>query len=602
MGVCILNTCLAAAFLILGVEAVSNNQHQAKSNQINFARRSIRVVQVLYRRGLLKEGLAHLPKALLGAAYGRADRKPAVFTQADLFRADRANKLNHLCGNLGAKNQSWPEGRTLARRLRQAFEDLGPTFIKLGQALSTRPDMVSREVVEEMSLLLDQVQPFSREWVDKIISAELGDLPGRVFKEFNYEPLASASIAQVHRAALVTGEEVVIKIQRPRLMEDIDQDIGVLRFLQPFLQRTMLGKMCNIGQVMDAFTRQIKNEMDFTAEALNLQTFAQVLNPERQIKVPGVYWEYTTKKVLTLDYMEGVKLEEFLAANPDLPARRALGKKLLTAVLEPFFQHGVFHGDPHPGNLLVSGDGRLVLLDYGIVGRLDEEFRFQAALLLTALKKFDTMGMMAVICTLGEVTKPLNNHLFYEDASQLMGLVQGVNKGEVPISKVIYGMIDMAVNHGIYLPAAFYLFGKALVTAEAVVRQMDQSFNLIDEIYHLAGEHLAQEFNLNNKQDQLFMSSLAVFRRQHQWPKLMANLVANISEGKHQLIFAHRGLEPVADAIKESSRRLWSALVIVGLLVSGSLGASLGTSFLQVALGGAGIGLAALMLLKNLRQ
>jgi ubiquinone biosynthesis protein len=585
----------------LGVETVVNQNNQIKSNGTNFIRRSWRVAQVLYRRGLLKEGLAHLPKALLGVTFGKGSRKPAVITQADLFRLERADKKFEAAAELGAQHQSRLETGNLARRLRQAFEDLGPTFIKLGQVLSTRPDMVSREIVEELSLLRDQVQPFSREWVDKIISAELGDFPGSVFEKFDYEPLASASIAQVHRATLVTGEEVAIKIQRPRLMEEINQDMGVLRFLQPLLQRTILGKMCHISQVVDAFNRQINNELDFTVEALNLQTFAQVLNLERQIVIPGVYWNYTTKKVLSMDYMDGAKLEDFLAANPELSDRRALGKRLLTAVLEPFFQHGVFHGDPHPGNLLVSQDGRLILLDYGIVGRLDQEFRFQAALLLTALKKGDTMGMMAVICTLGEVTKPLNNQLFYEDAGQLMELVRGVNSGEVPFGKVIYGMVDMTVNHGIYLPASFYLFGKALVTAEAVVRQLDKSFNLIDEINLLAGGYLEQEFKLNLQQDKLLLSSLAVLREQRHLPNRMATLMANITEGKHQLIFAHRGLEPVAEAIKEGSRRLWSALVILGLLVSGSLAASLGTNSLQVTLGGAGIGLAGLFLLKNLR-
>ncbi|MDW7675476.1 MAG: AarF/UbiB family protein [Bacillota bacterium] len=546
--------------------------------KLPLVKRTAQIVQVLYKNGLITKEMASLPKAI-----GRISKKPIAMGVGVLPEPSVAGS-----------------NRELGRRIRQAFEDLGPTFIKLGQLLSMRPDLVEPAIVKELALLQDQVRPFPSMLLDQLVEEELGRKPLELFREFNYEPVASASIAQVHQAVLATGEKVALKIQRPKLVELVNQDIAALKYLTPYLNKSVIGRVCKVKEVVKLFARQIHSEMDFNKEALNMENFKATLAAKADIKVPRVYWQYSTKKILTLEYMEGMKLDQFLATAPKESLRLAFGKGLINAVLEPFFTRGVFHGDPHPGNLLFTSQEELILLDYGIVGRLDHEFRYQAALLLTALKNYDVNGMISVICTLGSTYQEIDSHLLFEDASQLMDVVQGADRGDISFSKVIYGMIDMAITHGIYLPSSFYLFGKALVTTEAVARRLHPNLSLIQEISLLAQRHLQGELQPEMASEQLMLNSVAAIRELRSSPLQLSKLLEKLADGKQQVLLAHKDLDPLVNSNFTSSGRVSQAIITVGLLISGAILLSFGANTLSTTLGVGSMALAGLLIVRTI--
>lgn len=488
----------------------------------------------------------------------------------------------------------------IAIGLRQACEELGPTFIKLGQLLSTRTDLVEPKVAQELSKLQDRVPVFEQELVAKLIAEELGATPESLFASFDYHPLASASIAQVHRATLKTGEQVVLKLQRPNLAGQVEQDLLVLRMLQPVVKRTLLSRICKYPQVVDQLERQLNQEMDFYTEALNVQQFGQALQRQEQILVPGVHWPFTTKQILTLDYIQGQSLDAYLADGPTEEESCRQAKQLIRAVVEPFFSRGVFHGDPHPGNLLFTPKGELALLDYGIVGRLDESFQHQAALLLTALKKSDTALLTRGIIALGEVTQEINEQLLFEDASKLLEQARGVNQGQVAFGQVINSMIKMAINHGIMLPNSFFLLGKSLYTTEGVVKKLAPQLNFLDQIYPLAEKQLSGQLRFDAQKEQLLLASLFSLRELQALPGQMLKFLAKVATGNQQLPISLREGERIARAVQGMGHKIWEGAVVLGLLVSGTSLVTNSTGGPQLGLGGFMVAVAGILILRGL--
>lgn len=321
--------------------------------------------------------------------------------------------------------QSFPE------RLRFLLEDLGPTFIKLGQLMSTRPDLVPREYIVELEELQDNVEEFGREHVQKQFIKELGDLPENIFAEFEYEPVACASIGQVHRAVLDDDSLVAVKIQRPNLEEVVEKDLAILNDVAPILQnRTVLGQLCDVEEIIDVFARHIRREMDYQVEALNTETFYELFRKNEKIVVPKIYWDYTTKKILTMEFVTGHRIEaaekEFFTSEN----RGIYAYNLYYSLFKPLFDKGIFHGDPHPGNILFQDDGRVVLIDFGIVGRFDATVRQQMGQLIVALAESNVNMVIELIMKTGRTTKTVNRQHFYEDVAEMVDKANGVNNGK----------------------------------------------------------------------------------------------------------------------------------------------------------------------------
>ncbi|HEX9024252.1 MAG TPA: AarF/UbiB family protein, partial [Geobacteraceae bacterium] len=298
---------------------------------------------------------------------------------------------------------------TPAERMRMALEELGPTFIKLGQVLSTRPDVIPVSYAEEFAKLQDNVPSFAYEQVREQIRHELGDEIERYFSSFDQIPIAAASIAQVHRARLLCGTEVVVKIRRPGIMEIVETDIDALMGLALIAERHLPGSDIYdpVGLVKE-FARTIRREMDFSREGHTIEKFSTDFSGDTTLYFPKVHWQVTAKGVLTLEYIDGIKVSDLGKLEQAGLDRRLIGRRGADAFLKMVLVHGFFHGDPHPGNVMILPDNVICLLDYGMVGRIDAELKEYLIDILLAIVRRNVDEVISLLLYSGEITDSLN--------------------------------------------------------------------------------------------------------------------------------------------------------------------------------------------------
>ena len=281
--------------------------------------------------------------------------------------------------------------QNLETRLRMALEELGPAFIKLGQLLSTRSDLLPPSFIEELSRLQDRVPSFPSAQAQEILVAELNSDLENWLAEFQTEPLAAASIGQVHRAVLLSGDQVVIKIKRPGVDKMVKQDLEILSEMAAFVDRiTDWGSIYQFSRIAEELKQIVLRELDYGNEARNAQRFRHNFAGDPQVYLPRVYWEYTTRNVLTLEYRAGITLNRYLENPPAVPAPQEVAAILADAFFKQFFVDGFFHGDPHPGNMAVLPDGRLFFMDFGSAGFISETMRGKLITIVRALQGVDT--------------------------------------------------------------------------------------------------------------------------------------------------------------------------------------------------------------------
>ncbi len=458
---------------------------------------------------------------------------------------------------------------TLPRRVRFLFEELGPTFIKLGQILSTRPDLVPKEYAQELGVLQDGVMQESAKKIRQQFINSWGRPPEELFREFDYQPAAAASIAQVHRAVLPDGREVAVKVQRSDVKKVMEKDLTILQDLEKLLQRSLVGKVCDVAEINQILFRQIKRELDFTVEALNMERFEEVLAGSG-ILVPRVYWNYISQHILTMDWVDGRPAKEALVDCEATEAGEKFAQKVMYTVLLPFFRHGIFHGDPHPGNVFWLDGGDLALVDFGITGRLDQEFRFTIAELMLAINEKDTCSVVTITKKIGKMTQPVNEEHLFQDVSEMLDRAAGLS-GSISFSYLINGMIDIAINHGIKMPGSFFLLGKALLTAEGLARRFHPDIDVVDISRPLALAYMKTHFQPVLTQERIYKQGAGLLRGMLSFPRDVAEVISDLAKGELSIVFIHRGLEVLYDKLDAVSTRLAISLIIVAMMVSSAL-------------------------------
>ncbi|MBC7106535.1 MAG: AarF/ABC1/UbiB kinase family protein, partial [Firmicutes bacterium] len=368
---------------------------------------------------------------------------------------------------------------TRGARLRRALEELGPTFIKLGQVLATRSDLLAPDLVEELSRLLDQAPPFPLSQVLAELEGELGRPAREVFSRFDAEPLATASIGQVHRAALPSGQEVVVKVQRPGVTGVIATDLEILYDVARWAERhTAWGRVYGLTGLVEEFERTMQEETDYTAEARHIDAFRRNFRGDPHVCVPEVYWEYTTRRVLTMEYLEGVRVTDrggLAAAEAD---PKVLARRLAHAVLKQILIDGFFHADPHPGNLLVLKGGRLAFLDFGMVGRLGEQTRLQIARLVLGLVNRNTSEVVRAVLNLNVVPRQADLAALRQDVDRLRAKYYEVPLQDLRLTDSLGDLMKLAHKYRVRVPKEFTMMVKALVTTEGVVARLDPRLSL----------------------------------------------------------------------------------------------------------------------------
>lgn len=372
---------------------------------------------------------------------------------------------------------SEPAAQPAPRRLLLAIQELGPTFIKLGQMLSTRPDVIPEEYVRELAKLQDEVPPAPWPAVARLLEEELGAPPQVIFDSFDPVPVAAASIGQVHHATTREGRSVVVKVQRPGIDRVISVDLEILAGLANLLEeRIPAARRYEPRALVREFAETLHDELMYTIEGRNAERLRQALerDPER-VYVPEVIWAHTTRRVLTLERVHGVKLTDLDAI--EARNRPALAIRLAQSILRQVLVHGFFHGDPHPGNLFVAPDDTLVFMDLGIVGRMDGRTREDLIDLFLGIFRQDADRVVDRLTAIGVMSEDVNQAALRREVSRMLAKYYFLPRKELQIGEIVQVILSFAFRYQIRLPSEFALLGRALLTTEGLCMQLDPNFD-----------------------------------------------------------------------------------------------------------------------------
>ncbi|MEJ2520116.1 MAG: AarF/ABC1/UbiB kinase family protein [Desulfuromonadales bacterium] len=458
------------------------------------------------------------------------------------------------------------------RRLRLAMEELGPTFIKLGQLLSTRPDVLGQDYIQEFSKLQDKVPAVPVADIKDQIQRELGYSAEELFSEFSAEPIAAASIAQVHRGRLKTGEEVVFKVRRPGVTRIVETDIDVLMGLAYLIeQHVPAAALYDPLGLVKEFRRSITREMDFSREGRTVDRFALNFADSKTVYIPKIYWDYSGEMVLTMEYVPGIKiskLEELRAQGYDL---HEIAQRGADAFLKQVLEHGLFHADPHPGNIFILPDQVICMLDYGMVGRLGQDLKEQLLDLLQALLERDVDRIINQLLYSGELTDIADLKNLRRDLNEFIEDYYDLVLQEIKIGRLFAEFIEILTHHRIHFPPDYMLLAKALVVMEGVGRQLDPNFNMISHMRPYVSKFLIERFSPTNLTAQASRIIQAYASLAKNLPHDIKEFLNRLNRNQFKIDLEHRGLEKLVNDLDRSSNRISFAVVIGSLIVGSSL-------------------------------
>ncbi|MDD2320852.1 MAG: AarF/UbiB family protein [Geobacteraceae bacterium] len=459
-----------------------------------------------------------------------------------------------------------------AERMRLALEELGPTFIKLGQLLSTRPDIVPKNYLAEFSKLQDQVPGFSFSQVRIRLREELGGEIEELFASFRTEPIAAASIAQVHGAYLQSGEEVVVKIRRPGIVAEVETDIEVLMGLAILVERHFPENSCfDPVALVKEFARSIRRELDLSREGRTIERIAANFAGDASIRFPHVYWERTSSGVLTLECIHGIKVSEVHALDEAGLDRKLVARRGADAFLRQVLEHGYFHGDPHPGNVFILPGNVVCLLDYGMMGRLDPSSReFFADFLLSVIGR-DPDRIISLLLYSGDITDTLDGRALRRDLSDFIDDFYEVPFAEMSVGRILGDLIELIAAYRIHFRPDFMMLAKALVTVEGMGRMLDPEFDMVERLRPFVEKAAAEKLAPRHIAREVGSSLQSYYNLARTMPDDVKEILNRLNRNKFKIDLEHRGLEHFIRELDKSGNRLSSSLIIAALLVGSSL-------------------------------
>jgi ubiquinone biosynthesis protein len=514
---------------------------------------------------------------------GRGPRKVQRLTEIAVvlvrhgltYLVERLNLYHYL----PRSRQLLPSGQPVAldrvglpRRLTLAMEQLGPTFVRLGQLLSSRPDLLADDFIREFERLQDHVAPFPSDEARETIERELGRPVDELFASFGDEPVASGSLAQVHHATLGDGTEVVVKVQRPRVEEVVRTDLSLLRSLADYAERHVAElAMFQPAAVLDELERTMRRELDFVTEAANTERFRRDLAGTQGARCPRVYWDLTSPRVLTLERFAGVRITDIEALATMGVDRSALAGRLVDVFLKQYLEMGAFHGDPHPGNLLVLADGAVGILDFGMVGRLTSDLRDKLGALLVAIAGRDVDIVTEICFSLGVMSEEVNEAAFKLGVLELLDKYYGMPLKRIDPRRVFGDVTALARESRIILPRDFVLLAKSLVTVVGTARTLDPEFDLAAALRPRAKDLLRQRLMPAQLAKTLGLSLWSVGTLLQAVPRSFLRILRRAEGGRLQFTMRHTGYEDFVGELDRAANRLSVSLILASLVVGSSV-------------------------------
>ncbi|WP_419470329.1 ABC1 kinase family protein [Candidatus Kuenenia sp.] len=492
------------------------------------------------------------------------------------FVIQRLNLENYAFGKGVIKNRFFryfaETQEPRAVRLRKVLEELGPTFIKFGQILSVRPDLIPLDLCEELSKLQDRVPPFPYEDVKKQIKDSFGKLPEELFSSFDPVPFAAASLGQAHKARLHTGEKVVIKVQRPNLNKIITTDIDILNTLAQLADWYMQDiRILNPITIVDEFSKVITKEIDFTYEAHNMDKFRKNFKDNKTVHIPKVYWDYTRPMVMTTEEIHGIRLNEYLLQSHTTEEKKAIAVNGANAMLQQIFIDGFFHADPHPGNIFVLPNNVSAFIDFGIVGRLDEETRDAIITLLIAVSKKNIHGIIKALELLGAIDEENPIRDLKNDISEFLERYYDIPLKQIEVPAMLHQILDLMTRHKLKIPPQFHLLFKTFATIDGVARQLDPEFNSILHTKPFVEKLVLERYDPRRIYKDIEMYSSELIDILKYLPKDAFEILRKIKKGTLKIEFEHQGLSKFISEMDKSSNRISFSLVISALIIGSSL-------------------------------
>jgi ubiquinone biosynthesis protein len=476
------------------------------------------------------------------------------------------------------RTRSFPDSRRSAPvRLRIMFEELGPSFIKLGQVMACRPDLLPVEYAQELCKLTDSVPPFPFPAAREIVERELGAPLTSFFSAFDAEPIAAASIAQVHGARLLDDTEVMVKVQRPNIEQIIERDISILRGIAELIEIYVPDMaVYNPRGIVEEFARTISRELDFFIEASNASRLRENFLTSSILYVPQVYPEVSSKHVLVIERIRGLRIDEFERIDLAGFDRKEISRNGAAAFFQMVFQDGFFHADPHPGNIFVLADGKIGLVDFGIMGRVTEENMQYYADTIVALVEHDFDKLVQEYMNMGFVPDDVVDidrfqRELKEDLAELLEPYYGMKVKQIDFGMYVDRLTKISLRHGLVMPQNLYLVNKSLVTLEGILRQLDPDFDFIE----IARPHVSRL--LLKRRDPLRL--LHATRKNvadlydvfSVFPKQLNRTFRKILRGDIRVKVQHEELQHLIRDVDKASNRLSFSIITAAIIVASSI-------------------------------
>lgn len=525
--------------------------------------------------------LRHIARVLTHHGFGHAVARLnlARFVPISLFRKQAATGDD-------------PKAQTIGRRLRLVFEELGPTFVKLGQLLSTRPDLLPANVTEELRHLQDRVPPFDNAAALEIITADLGKPMSELFAWLGEEPIASASIGQVYRARLASDKEVVVKVRRPDIEQTVATDMQLMRWLAESLESLIPeSRVYKPAMIVEEFDQALTRELDYVNEGATTERFAKFFAGEEGIRIPRVLWDYTSRRVLTLEALPGFNIDSLLAEIPpgktgplDTPDgqwidRRTVARRLADCFLKQAFDMGSFHTDPHPGNILVEPVATVGLIDFGQVGTLTDEWKLQLVVMIYAAVNREVDVVVDTMADMGALGRDTDRPTLERALGMMLDKYYGLPMKRLDPAIILEEFTDILRRYDVSMPRDTILLIKAFSTVSSLVGRLDPELNILELLKPRLKETVRQRLSPGAMAREALRGSWQLFNILRFAPAQLRRSIRRFGTGEWRLDVRHENIDRLISELDRSSNRLSFAVVIAAIIVGSSVVVSADTSF-----------------------